>query len=384
MRIVKRTSALLFCLLLALSLCACGDAGPEPSQDPSPDGNSGDASQTTTEQLLEHAPEHYDYAVLVSINPHFLLFLNGREVFAYEALNEEAKAIEDRVALIGRGLDGGLDDIVRFSQEEGYLKDGGEVNVTVISANATEEDASALLREAEETILRTAENCGIQVNPVLVIDSGIEFLPAAENDPNAAGQDDGHENGGEPDRGNDPGENDGDPEENDGGPEENGAEPDENGGEPEDGGENGSGTEDPGEQGGEPQSSEEGCSVCWGTGVCDLCEGSGIVSCMSCGGSGIVPCHGNCAGGMEDCACEGGLCHACGGSGLDDNGDPCGVCGGSGACAECGGASVRPCPICGGTGEEACGECQGTGQELCPACGGSGVCAACGGTGKKS
>ena len=77
------------------------------------------------------------------------------------------------------------------------------------------------------------------------------------------------------------------------------------------------GPDDPDEPGGEPRK-KEGCSVCWGTGVCERCDGTGEVECLRC--------HG------EDKDCDD--CHGTGKS----------------VCEQCHG--TKKCPACGGTGEK--------------------------------
>ena len=61
--------------------------------------------------------------------PKFILYLVGSEVVAYGALNEE-----------------------------GFLKDGGDVTVTMVRAFGTEAVANELLKGAEDFILSTAED----------------------------------------------------------------------------------------------------------------------------------------------------------------------------------------------------------------------------------
>ncbi|MBR6914034.1 MAG: hypothetical protein IKN34_09600, partial [Treponema sp.] len=77
------------------------------------------------------------------------MYLKGREVFAYDALNSDAEKVAVRCAIVGRGIEGVMEDIVRFSYEEGFLKDGRDVKITLVDAFATESNSNDILKEAE-------------------------------------------------------------------------------------------------------------------------------------------------------------------------------------------------------------------------------------------
>lgn len=131
----------------------------------------------------------------------------------------------------------------------------------------------------------------------------------------------------------------------------------------------------------------EGCSVCWGSGVCEKCGDTGVPGyayCFKCEGSGKDTCF-ECSGsGHEDsCVCGGnGVCYRCNNTGIFD-GHTCDVCNGLAKCHICNGTGQRPCGKCGGTGIMDCDPCQGSGMELCPQCHGSAICPVCGGSGLK-
>lgn len=248
----------------------------------------------TMEQALDSAPENYDCAVRVSINPDFLLYVENGSVIGHAPLNEDAAKLEDRVALDGRRLEDALNDIVRFSHQDGYLKDGGDVKVTIVAAKTTRQDAEEILHKAEAAITESAQQSGVTANPVVQVETTVQF---------------------EPDTGEDPGQPGGDP------------------GQP---------GEDPNEPGGEPRK-EEGCSVCWGTGDCERCEATGKVECMECD-HGYVHCS-MCGGSGGNAELP---CTKCGGTGKEMHE----ACGGTGMtdCEQCHG--TKKCPACGGTGKK--------------------------------
>ena len=315
----KRFITYLLCVAMLMFCVACGkkdtpatDTPTEPAQPGNQQQDPGNQPPADTgtpapadpidDALKNDAPEHYDFAVEVSINPDFLLFVTGQEVVGYKALNEDAKKIEDRCVIIGRPIDGAVDDIVRFSEQDGYLKDGGTVNMTIVSANCPKAQADEAIQRAEETIQRVTEDIGIQVAAEVHVEQNIEFAPEPDNppgpDPNDPNNPDPSDPNGQP--GPDPNDPNNPPPPGPDDPN------DPNGNEP----------------GGEPRKPDEGCSVCWGTGDCERCDATGVVDCMRCNGTGK---EGN------------GVCPDCNGAGRCE-------------CEQCHG--TKKCPACGGTGKK--------------------------------
>lgn len=308
----KKLYLIILGMLLAFVLAACGkdtDTAKEPEQkpatetpagteepgepgepnDPGEPGNQGEPNEPGVplqpDKPGSREPDNYDFAIRVEINPSFLLYVAGNEVIAYEALNEDAKKIEDRCAIVNRGIDGALEDIVRFSHEEGYLKDGGEVNVTLVNANAPESAAEEVMKRAEDAVRETASRNNFAAEPKVEVNDSVVFT---EPDPNEPGPDP-NEPGSDP---NEPG-----PDPNEPGP-------------------------DPNEPGGEPRK-EEGCSVCQGTGDCERCDATGLVPCIRCGATG------------KD---SGGKCPDCNGTGKA----VCEQCHGTLKCPACNGTGKKP------------------------------------------
>ena len=332
MKRYRRILALLLCLLVLLAAAGCGSQE-ETSEPEEP----AETKEETPEEILKRAPEEYDFAVTVSINPSFVIYVNDRECVGYEALNEEASSIEERCAIIGRGLEGAVNDIVRFAYDEGFLTDGGEVTISIIAASATKTEADELLAEAEKAALSAAKNCRITVTPVITVLQTVSFQPepaeseADETDPPQDAQ---------------PSEQTGPAQE---------TQPPEQTYPPTEDRESGEGNNNETYPGPAPQPDEdepeehaardpdEGCPVCQGTGNCDRCYGTGTVICDECKGTGF---------------------------------DTCSKCWGSGY------AGSVVCDQCGGTGDVIHGICSGSGYKICPACLGTGLCHECAGTGK--
>jgi hypothetical protein len=96
-------------------------------------------------------------------------------------------------------------------------------------------------------------------------------------------------------------------------------------------------------------------------------DSSPTIDCSECRG-GYTPCD-NCNGrGEEECRrCDNTgeeYCDTCDGSGVDEEGDTCYSCEGSGriTCGSCNGSGEESCNYCGGDGEVQCGYCGGSGE----------------------
>ena len=327
---MKRILAILLAVALVFSISACGtntsENPAESEKTPAEEKEPGDQeiSEISTDELLSDAPDTYDYALRISINPEFILYLVEHRVVAYKALNADAQKVDERAAIEERDLFEALNDIVRFSHEEGFLEDGGDVTVTMVSAFQTEAEANELLTEAKGMVTDIAKDCGISVNPVLTVEENVEFSEELEipeqTDSEAPSEQ------GDSEQGNNPGSEDNPPAPNE----------DNNNENPDDDHEYHA-----------PRDPNEGCSVCQGSGICARCDGRGTAICEECNS------------GYETCSKCGGEGYA----GSDENGP-------------------KVCDKCGGNGHIPHGNCGGTGIVPCQGCRGSGKCNACGGTGK--
>jgi len=307
---MKRILAILLAVALVFSISACGtntsENPAESEKTPAEEKEPGDQeiSEISTDELLSDAPDTYDYALRISINPEFILYLVEHRVVAYQALNADAQKVDERAAIEDRDLFEALNDIVRSSYEEGFLEDGGDVTVTMVSAFQTEAEANELLTEAKGMVTDIAKDCGISVNPVLTVDKNVEFSepgnnPGSEDNPPAPNEDNNNEN------------------------------PDDD------------------HEYHAPRDPNEGCSVCHGSGICVRCGGRGTAICEECNS------------GYETCTKCGGKGYA----GGDENGPKvCDQCGGNGHITHgnCGGTGIVPCQGCRGSGK--CEACGGTGK----------------------
>ena len=307
---MKRILAILLAVALVFSISACGTDTSEKPSEGEKVSETEETSEISIDELLSDAPDTYDYALRISINPEFILYLVEHRVVAYQALNADAQKVDERAAIEERDLFEALNDIVRSSYEEGFLEDGGDVTVTMVSAFRTEAEANELLTEAKGKVTEIAKDCGISVNPVLTVEENVEFSEELEI----------------PEQGNNPGSEDNPPAPNE----------DNNNENPDDDHEYHA-----------PRDPNEGCSVCQGSGICARCDGRGTAICEECNS------------GYETCTKCGGKGYA----GGDENGPKvCDQCGGNGHITHgnCGGTGIVPCQGCRGSGK--CEACGGTGK----------------------
>ena len=120
----------------------------------------------------------------------------------------------------------------------------------------------------------------------------------------------------------------------------------------------------------------KGCKTCGGTG--NYCKGCGSTGeCGYCYGSGVCQrCNGKKGEECIKCGWRHGKCQQCGGSGMS-LGIKCKACGGSGICDKCRGNWWTECSSCSGSGD--CSYCRG--NKICQTCKGNPTCKTCGGDG---
>lgn len=300
-------------------------------------------SKAKEETELIDAPEVYDHALSIEINPKFILYLHEGRVVSFTPANADAQKVAERAYIANRSLEEALYDIVRFSYEEGFLKDNDEIKIKIITTYKPEEEAKYILDSAKNAINSSAKECNIKVNPIVNLEMTIMMTsqPGISEGPDQGldEQDQGPQAPQTPqpsDTPNDQPAADQKPQ----------TPVDQN--DPKDDDPNAN-TDTP--SGDDPEHHEpagvELCPVCGGTGTCDRCLGEGKVICDECGGTGY---------------------------------DVCSKCHGSGVA---GGESYGPktCDQCSGSGKIVHGNCEGTGYKTCQTCKGLGTCTVCHGTG---
>lgn len=104
-------------------------------------------------------PENYKTVVFVSINPQFKLYLDENNVvLAAEPLNKDAKSLGELEVNVG--FIEVLQNIIKFSNEKGLVKENAKVEVVVLDT---------ILPEKTEYILEIAENAVAEIAKELKI-----------------------------------------------------------------------------------------------------------------------------------------------------------------------------------------------------------------------
>ena len=199
----KRIFAVCISIVMALSLCACGNNSKSETSETLASSVTESSEMTvlpTTapplpekEEVLKQAPEAYLDAILIQINPSFLLYVNEfGEVIKGEALNEDAKSLMPQVALDGRNVNDALTDIVNASVNDGFLKDGGTVNITMMESFRSESDAGEQMKNLESVVVAVGQERNIDITPATKIADDVQYAqdqpgPGEPGDPNQPG-----------------------------------------------------------------------------------------------------------------------------------------------------------------------------------------------------
>ena len=98
---MKRILAIFLAVALVFSISACGTDTSEKPSEGEKVSETEETSEISTDELLSDAPDTYDYALRISINPEFILYLVEHRVVAYQALNADAQKVDERAAIEG-------------------------------------------------------------------------------------------------------------------------------------------------------------------------------------------------------------------------------------------------------------------------------------------
>ena len=152
---MKKLLALLLAAVLVLSLAACGNKKQE---------------------------ESGTVAVYITVNPEFKLLLDdsGKIVLA-EALNGDGNAVIKAVQLVGKSCEDGIILLLKETAQQGYLRDGSEVKVTMeISDNIANQ-----LDKWHKTVIDSVSKAlsASNVTAAISFDSQITRDPSSSNPP---------------------------------------------------------------------------------------------------------------------------------------------------------------------------------------------------------
>ncbi len=113
---MKKLLATLLAAVLCLSLAACGGE-----------------TQSEQQEAVSSSDVQTAAAIInISINPEFGIHVgNDGNVIAVECLNADAKAVNDKVSVIGKPCKDAIVLILQETVNQGFLKNGGEIKISV-------------------------------------------------------------------------------------------------------------------------------------------------------------------------------------------------------------------------------------------------------------
>ena len=140
---MKKLVALFLALTLCLSLCACGKGG-----------NEGSGAAGGSNAFVK--PENYASVLVVSINPEIRLYLDkDSNVLAVEPVNDDAKAVVEKLDIKNKKVDAAVKSIITVSKDEGFVKEGVTVSLKVSEVKDKEISADTITDLVEKSANET-------------------------------------------------------------------------------------------------------------------------------------------------------------------------------------------------------------------------------------
>ncbi|MBR6380200.1 MAG: hypothetical protein IKS07_00805 [Lachnospiraceae bacterium] len=257
--------------------------------------------------VIDVIPESYACTIRVSINPSVLLYLDSKEqVIGIVHENEDAVEAFGEETIVGQSLEKAMDDLIRISDEKGYLKEDATVSITLEDVgeggSVTDDTVLRNARDLAKAFLESLEStCNVSTEISETVQNDYHIEKTMITCPDCLG----------------------------------------------------SGIFCPGDT--DPAAKDVRYGSCHGTGVVTclnpICNGG---KCTRCGGTGRSTCFGCNGTGVN--SVDGATCNHCGGSGTER----CEYCHGTGNCERCNGTGQihclfadqhTTCETCGVTGQ---------------------------------
>ncbi len=155
---MKKILALLMAITLLFSLCAC-------NQD-TEGVSSNEPDVSSSDDFVK--PENYAAVIGLTINPEFEIYIDGDEnLLALNAVNDDAKAIENDIDLSKKDIGSVVSAIVKKAYEAGYMQSGGSMTlkaIEVLDSALNIGDTVKKASDAAETAINEL-NIDFKVNP---------------------------------------------------------------------------------------------------------------------------------------------------------------------------------------------------------------------------
>lgn len=162
---MKRVFCLLLALCLVLTVAACGKSK---ESDKSKNTNSDSANEPVPNpggrefDVAYPAPDNYAFAVNISINPQFVIYLDENGVcLSVTPSNSDAMRVVEGIKAEGKTLDAVLTEIIEKTNQRGYLSKEKSIYVKVSGTKSDKEAEVALMGNVKQSIENTLLNLGI-------------------------------------------------------------------------------------------------------------------------------------------------------------------------------------------------------------------------------
>ena len=149
---MKRVLSAFLAILLLLGLAACGK---QPATTPEP---------STSAVTGFVPPDNYVSVLVVSINPQFRLYLDADGmVLAAEPMNEDAKAMEEKLAVTNKNVQDAITNLVTAAKDQGFVKEDAKISVQLTESKNPEIDSNTLLSQATDAVTQAAAALQLEV-----------------------------------------------------------------------------------------------------------------------------------------------------------------------------------------------------------------------------
>lgn len=164
---MKKLIALFLAAVLCFSLGACG--GNEPQND-----TNGTQQETEQGVQTDNSTNEQTAAIVVhiAINPELKIYVDDKgNVFGVECLNDDAKAVNNKVSVIGKNCKDAIVLILNEMLVQGFLENNAKMEVTVLFAEEMADQTHVWMETVENGVMEVlAEN---NISTELVFDNRI-------------------------------------------------------------------------------------------------------------------------------------------------------------------------------------------------------------------
>lgn len=188
---MKNCISLFLAILLCLALSACGGkkhtvdpTNPNHSGEKQPQQNTAPGTDPGTAPGPVISTDLSTAAVIhIVINPEFKIHVDGTGMVSYvECLNDDANAVIAKVDISGKPFRDVLVSIIDETAKQGFLKDGGQIEVSVLVAEELADQIDSWNHSVMDSV--TQALASTQLNAAISFQSDIADLKHQDGQPN--------------------------------------------------------------------------------------------------------------------------------------------------------------------------------------------------------